>query len=126
MTLAASVRNYAHPPDELTTLRNGFLERLSNNATALTRYRSLLEGGMARRDTLSRVRDMAHSLAGAGGIYGFAEISAAASALEEAAIAALDAPTGVDIVARRLDHLLAGFPATTGIQRNIPPLALNA
>jgi CheY-like chemotaxis protein len=126
MTLAASVRNYANPPDELATLRGGFLRRLIDDAAALTRYRSLLESGMPRRDALTGIKDMAHSLAGAGGIYGFAEISAAAGTLEEAAIAALEAPAGVDIVARALDHLLANIPAATNVQRSISPLAISA
>jgi hypothetical protein len=68
---------------------------------------------------------MAHSLAGAGGIYGFPQISEAAGILEEAAIAAIDAPASVTGVADALDHLLACLPAETG-QSNIKPSVINA
>ncbi len=126
MTLAVSVRNYVHRPcDELATLRNGFLQRLINDAAALARYRSALETGTQQQDTLTGIRDMAHSLAGAGGIYGFPEISEAAGALEGAAIAARDAPADVDTVTCALDHLLGSFPGA-GVQRTIPPLAATA
>jgi CheY-like chemotaxis protein/HPt (histidine-containing phosphotransfer) domain-containing protein len=85
MTLAASVRSYVQPlRDSLDHLRKQFLERIKNDGAALSQDRNALKGGPRRRDTLDRIQRVAHSLSGAGGIYGFAELSDAAAALEDA------------------------------------------
>lgn len=93
MTLAASVRSYmqaAHDP--LEDLRAGFLERLRKDATALTEDRVALNEGGRQASTLNQIKRMAHSLSGAGGIYGFVEISDAAAALEDAVMGELMNP----------------------------------
>jgi two-component system OmpR family response regulator len=94
MTLAASVRSYVQPAqDPLDDLRAGFLQRVRKDAAALSEDRLLLKAGSRLPGTLDRIKRIAHSLSGAGGIYGFAEISDAAAALEDAAVAEL-ADTG--------------------------------
>jgi CheY-like chemotaxis protein len=90
MTLAASVRSYVQPAhDPLDDLRAGFLQRVKRDATALSEDRLLLKDGNRLPGTLDRIKRIAHGLSGAGGIYGFAEISDAAAALEDAVIAEL-------------------------------------
>jgi CheY-like chemotaxis protein len=90
MTLAASVRSYMQPAhDPLRDVRAGFLQRVKKDAAALAQDRLVLKAGNRLPGTLDHVKRIAHGLAGAGGIYGFAEISDAAAALEDAAIAEL-------------------------------------
>src|ERR1700688_2297334 len=93
-TLAASVRSYVQPAhDPMDDLRAGFLLRVKKDAAALSQDRMALKEGNRLPGTLDRIKRIAHGLSGAGGIYGFAEISDAAAALEDAAIAEL-ADTG--------------------------------
>jgi two-component system OmpR family response regulator len=93
MTLAASVRSYVQPAhDPLDDLRAGFLQRVKKDATTLSQDRLVLKGGNRLTGTLDRIKHVAHGLAGAGGIYGFAEISDAAAALEDAVMAELADP----------------------------------
>jgi CheY-like chemotaxis protein len=90
MTLAASVRSYVRPAhDPLDDLRAGFLQRVKKDAATLSQDRLVLKGGNRPTGTLDRIKHIAHGLSGAGGIYGFAEISDAAAALEDAVIAEL-------------------------------------
>jgi two-component system OmpR family response regulator len=90
MTLAASVRSYMQPVrDPLDDLRAGFLQRVKKDAAALSQDRLALKDGGRLPGTLDRIKRVAHGLSGAGGIYGFAEISDAAAALEDAVIAEL-------------------------------------
>jgi hypothetical protein len=94
MTLAASVRSYLQPPhDPMDDLRAGFLLRVKKDTAALSQDRMVLKDGNRLPGTLDRIKRIAHGLSGAGGIYGFAEISDAAAALEDAVIAEL-ADTG--------------------------------
>jgi CheY-like chemotaxis protein len=93
MTLSASVRSYVQPAhDPMDHLRAGFLLRVKKDAASLSGERLVLRGGDRVKSTLDRVKHIAHGLAGAGGIYGFAEISDAAAALEDAIIAELADP----------------------------------
>jgi CheY-like chemotaxis protein len=93
MTLAASVRSYVQPAhDPLEDLRAGFLQRVKRDAATLAADRLVLKDGTRLPDTLDRIKRIAHALSGAGGIYGFAEISDAAAALEDAAVAELADP----------------------------------
>jgi CheY-like chemotaxis protein/HPt (histidine-containing phosphotransfer) domain-containing protein len=90
MTLAASVRSYVQPThDPMNDLRADFLLRVKRDAAALSEDRLALKDGSRLPVTLDRIKRVAHALSGAGGIYGFAEISDAAAALEDAAIAEL-------------------------------------
>lgn len=107
MTLAALVRSYAPQADHrLDALRNVFLQRVNDDAAALTEHRSALKDGAAAPDALAGIRSIAHGLAGAGGIYGFCEIGDAAAALEEAVIADGNG-SGTIGIASALDHLFA-------------------
>jgi HPt (histidine-containing phosphotransfer) domain-containing protein len=94
MSLGASLRSYVQPvQDPLHDLRAQFLQRVKKDAAVLCEHRLALKAGNRLPDALSRIKRMAHGLSGAGGIYGFAELSDAAAALEDAVIAEL-ADTG--------------------------------
>jgi CheY-like chemotaxis protein/HPt (histidine-containing phosphotransfer) domain-containing protein len=107
MTLAASVRSYVQPArDPLDDLRAGFLQRVKKDAAALSEDRLMLKAGNRVPNTLERIKRIAHGLSGAGGIYGFAEISAAAADLEDAIIAELAEPRSDEAVGSALDRLI--------------------
>jgi len=111
MTLAASVRDYLQPaPDPLADLRASFLQRVRRNIAALAEDHAALKRGDARPHTLEWIRDVAHSLSGAGGIYGFPEISDAAAAVEDAALALLAAAGSDAMLLHALDALVALAP----------------
>jgi CheY-like chemotaxis protein len=103
MTLAASVHSYVPPIDPMVELRVAFLQRARKDATALAGLRTALQGSTDAPATLSGIKQIAHGLSGAGGIFGFAEISDSAAALEAEII---DAGAGVGIVPA-LDRLLS-------------------
>lgn len=108
MTLAAAVRAYIRPSNgRLGSMRELFLQRVNGDAAALAKHRTALRNGTTAPATLSGIRDIAHGLAGAGGIFGYCEISNAAAALEEAVIAERDGSQTVDGIASALDRLLA-------------------
>ena len=87
MTLAASVRSYLRPANNpLDELINGFLRRVERDMAQLSADKLALTDGVRVANTLDRMKCLAHGLSGAGGIYGFAEISNAAAALEDAII----------------------------------------
>jgi CheY-like chemotaxis protein len=103
MTLAASVHSYVDLPDDpLDELRGAFLHRVKKDAIALAGLRAALQGGTDAPATLSGIKQIAHGLAGAGGIFGFAEISDTAAALETT----IEPGAGVGIVPA-LDRLLS-------------------
>jgi CheY-like chemotaxis protein len=108
MTLAASVRSYVQPAhDPMEDLRAGFLQRVKRDAAALSVDRLVLEGGNRLPGTLDRIKRLAHGLSGAGGIYGFTEISNAAAELEDAVIAELADPGPGEATDLALDGLIA-------------------
>jgi CheY-like chemotaxis protein len=108
MTLAASVRSYVQPaPDPIKDLRAGFLKRVRNDAATLSEDRGVLKTGSRPPGTLDRIKRTAHGLSGAGGIYGYAEISEAAADLEDAVIAELSGPGHVEETDRALDGLIS-------------------
>jgi CheY-like chemotaxis protein/HPt (histidine-containing phosphotransfer) domain-containing protein len=93
MTLAASVRSYLRPAkNPLDELIKGFLRRVERDVAELSADRLALTDGRRIPGTLDRMKSLAHGLSGAGGIYGFAEISDAAAALEDALINELTGP----------------------------------
>jgi CheY-like chemotaxis protein len=107
MTLAASVRHYLPDVvDPLKQLRAGFLQRVSRDIAALSQDRDALAAGGRLPHTMDRIKQTAHSLSGAGGIYGFAEISDAAAALEDAAIAWIEGDGSSARLSRVLDELI--------------------
>jgi CheY-like chemotaxis protein len=107
MTLAASVRSYVQPAHgPIDGLRAGFLKRVRKDAASLSVDRVALMDGSRLPSTLDRIKRTAHGLSGAGGIYGFAEISEAAADLEDAVIAELADPAHGDETDRALDGLI--------------------
>ena len=118
MTLAASVRAYVQPANgRLGAMRNVFLLRANNDAAALARHRSALTNGTTAPATLAEIKHIAHGLAGAGGIFGFDEISDTAAALEEAVIVELklNGSGTVEGIARAIDCLLTCIETTSDL-----------
>jgi two-component system OmpR family response regulator len=108
MTLAASVRSYVQPArDPMEDLRAGFLLRVRKDVVSLSEQRLLLRDGNRPPDVLDRIKRIAHGLSGAGGIYGFAEISDAAATLEDAVIAELADPGHGEATDAALDGLIS-------------------
>ncbi|HZS63419.1 MAG TPA: response regulator [Xanthobacteraceae bacterium] len=83
LTLAAAMREQLRGAG-LSRLRGGFVRRLRADAEALTQCRADLAGSDTRAAALEQAATYAHALAGAAGIFGFADISAAAAKLESA------------------------------------------
>jgi two-component system OmpR family response regulator len=107
MTLAASVRSYVQPAhDPLEDLRAGFLQRVGRDVVSLSEHRRALKDGSRPPDVLDRIKCIAHGLSGAGGIYGFAEISDAAAALEDAVIDEIADPGTGQQTDLALDNLI--------------------
>jgi len=126
MTLVSSVRGYVHTlHDEICALRHRFIQRLINDAATLAEYRNRLGNTATLGTTLILIKETAHSLAGAGGIYGFPEIGDAASKLEDATMTALETPTSIDGVLGALDQLLIFLNAEKGVT-NLQSLVINA
>ena len=107
MTLAESVRRYVRPSKTaMASLRGGFLERARRDAAALMPYRAALRPDGHSVPALEQVRSIAHSLAGAGGIFGFPAISQKSATLASAAEAMLEATGATADVEHALDELL--------------------
>jgi CheY-like chemotaxis protein len=127
MTLARSVREFLpREADPLEALRAGFLRRVRRDVSVLVKARDGCKAGAMPPPAMDRIKQLAHSLAGAGGIYGYAEISDAAAALEDAAIATL-AGSGSDAeFARAIDELIRHAKAEANGQRHArEPLRVN-
>jgi CheY-like chemotaxis protein len=108
MTLAESVKNFVRPSKiSLAALRHGFLDRARHDAAALAPYRAALAPDGHSVAALEQVKTIAHSLAGAGGIFGFPGISEKAAVLARVTDAMLDGTGGATDVAGALDDLLA-------------------
>jgi CheY-like chemotaxis protein len=108
MTLAASVRSYVQPAeDPLEELRAGFLRRIKKDATALSALRTAHMDETDWAASLAAIRQIAHGLAGAGGIFGFAEISDAAAAVEDEVITEIANPGLGESLGYALDLLIS-------------------
>jgi CheY-like chemotaxis protein/HPt (histidine-containing phosphotransfer) domain-containing protein len=116
MTLAASVRSYVQPAhDPMDDLRAGFLQRVRKDVVSLSEGRLLLRNGNRPADVLDLIKRTAHGLSGAGGIYGFAEISDAAATLEDAVIAELADPGHGEVTDAALDGLISCAESCGGL-----------
>jgi CheY-like chemotaxis protein len=125
MTLAGKVRSYpGMRHDDVHVLKHRFLHRVRNDSALLERYRTAIENASVPPGTLTSIRDIAHGLAGAGGIYGFPEISETAAVLEEVASAMLEKPPSIDMVIQAIDHLLACLRSASR-RPNINSLVIN-
>jgi CheY-like chemotaxis protein len=105
MALAAEVRRYVPFDGALSPVREDFLERLNADACALSACRHWLSGGRSE-PALMRINEIAHALAGAGGIYGFAGITCDSAALSDAAERNLAGHARQIEVEQALDRLL--------------------
>jgi CheY-like chemotaxis protein len=84
LALAAEVRSFIAVEGVLSPAREGFLRRLRDDASMLSACSEHLRRTQPET-ALIRIHEIAHSLAGAGGIFGFAGISCASAALSDAA-----------------------------------------
>lgn len=84
LKLAAEVRRFVAVEGVLSPAREGFFRRLEADACALSDCRVRLKQRQPE-PALIRINQIAHSLAGAGGIFGFAGITCASAALSDAA-----------------------------------------
>ena len=87
MGLAARLRGCVSTLDPFEALRSSFILRADTDAIKLSRLEALLAADMMSQPALAEIGSIAHRLAGAGGIFGFAELSEAASVLEETILA---------------------------------------
>jgi two-component system OmpR family response regulator len=115
MTLAFVVRSHLQAI-RLETLRSAFVQRAKSDAASLASCRLSL-GEQAGAATVDRIREIAHGLAGAAGLFGFHQISDDAAALEEAVVARL----GGDDTPRELTHALDRLMSRMQAQWNAPP-----
>ena len=109
-TLAATLRRFVAVEGVLAPARDNFMRRLRADATALSACRRDLTSTPAQT-ALMRINRIAHALAGAGGIYGFAGITSDSAALSDAAESHLAGRARPSEVARALDRLLARIGA---------------
>jgi len=107
ITLAAAVRSFLPEADSLLALKMGFLDRLRKDLLALSVFRGAFDRRVDMPATLAGIRHIAHGLAGAGGIFGFSELSDASAALEDAVIAELNCPGSVDAIRSAHDFLIS-------------------
>jgi hypothetical protein len=105
MTLPEMIRGHLRAAG-LATLRLGFCRRLRRDAAVLKRCRADLVDASAMPVALERIRMFAHALAGAAGIFGFQQITAAAAALESATRKSMHEGAAIG-VQDTLDALLA-------------------
>ena len=116
MTLAASVRSFIPLSDDpFDELRGAFLQRVQKDANALTSLRLALQDGSSATDALSEIKHIAHGLAGAGGIFGFAEISDIAAGLEDEVVHELTGSGSGERIVPALDRLLSRLETTIAI-----------
>jgi len=80
----------------LAALRRRFLDRATTESEALEGIASELEAGGQPAQAQQQIRRIAHSLAGAGGSFGFATISSCAAELEEFVSDVPDSPDLAD------------------------------
>ena len=116
MTLAASVRSFIPLPDDpFDELRSAFLQRVQKDANTLTILRLALRYSSSATDALSGIKYIAHGLAGAGGIFGFAEISDTAAALEDEIVRQHRGFGSGQRIVPALDRLLSRLEATIAV-----------
>jgi CheY-like chemotaxis protein len=110
LTLAAAVRRVVPAEGVLAPAREGFLQRLRADANKLSAWRMSL--AQTPSDTaVIRINEIAHALAGAGGIFGFAGITCASAALSAAAESNLAGRAKPIEVERALNRLLERISA---------------
>jgi hypothetical protein len=103
--LAAELRRFVPLESALAAARESFLLRLKADAFALSLCREWLSD-YTPKAVLMQISEIAHAVAGAGGIYGFAGIGCESAALSEAAQNRLAGRTRGADVEQALDRLL--------------------
>lgn len=103
--LAGQLRRFVPVEGALAAARENFLLRLNADAYALSLCRQWLSD-YAPKPVLVRIHEIAHALAGAGGIYGFAGITCEAAALSDAAESRLAGQASCEDVEEALARLL--------------------
>ena len=108
LTLAASVRNCMQAPDDrFAGPRTRFLTRArDDDLITLARDKGELADGATATAALNHMIIIAHRLAGGGGTVGLPEISVAATALEQCAMAMLAGTGTVSNVEAALSNLV--------------------
>lgn len=119
VALAATLRAHIAPPPvtRLGEMRQEFLQRVDDDLIAMARHWSAMGDRTDVSSSLVGIRSIAHKLAGAGGIFGFDEISEAAATLEEAVIHGCDGSGSVSEIGAALDRVMACAEAKGGIQK---------
>jgi CheY-like chemotaxis protein len=103
--LPAQLRRFVPLEGALAPARESFLQRLDADTSALSDCRRRLSR-TAPEPVLRRINEIAHALAGAGGIYGFAGVSCEAAALSGTAEDVLAGRARLIDVERALDRLI--------------------
>jgi CheY-like chemotaxis protein len=119
--LPVTLRGFIPLEGVLAAARESFLLRLDADACALAGCRRWLFQAGAHA-ALARIVEIAHALAGAGGIYGFAGLSREAAALCSAAEDCLAGRGGRDNVVAGLDRLIARISPYDRAASTAPPL----
>ncbi|MDR3423051.1 MAG: response regulator [Xanthobacteraceae bacterium] len=110
LTSAAEVRRFVAVEGILSPVREGFMQRLRADADALAAWRAQLTRTPTQA-AVTRIGEIAHSLAGAGGVYGFAGITCASAALSAAVERHLAGRAKPVDVERALNRLLERISA---------------
>jgi CheY-like chemotaxis protein len=105
LALGVEVRRFVPLEGTLSSARQNFLYRVAADADALTACRPWLSHNRSEA-ALRRICAIAHALAGAGGIYGFAGITCESAALCDVANRYLAGGAGRVDVERALDRRL--------------------
>ncbi len=119
MTFVASVRSYlptetneaVHKSFVRREMCKSFVCRAKMDAAALIPYGSALDERLHSPVALRRIRDIAHGLAGAGGVFGFEQLSSEAEALEDAIIAQINGHGALGDVRNAIGAVLAEIDA---------------
>jgi chemotaxis protein histidine kinase CheA len=107
MTLAHTARTYVTPVGAgIASLRGNFMRRARHDGSTLAPLRAALLPDSYSNPAIEQIRSIAHSLAGAGGIFGYPSISTGADRLARTADAALQGSAAPRDIMRALDDLL--------------------
>ena len=107
ISLAPSMRGYLQKTGRnLASLRKLFITRARDDASALEKYRTELLDEQQSLTAPARIKEIAHGLAGSGGIFDFPSVSVDAGALEDAVTALINGPGNIDEVSDSIAALL--------------------
>jgi CheY-like chemotaxis protein len=105
MSLSELVR-YHITSSKLAALTNGFDSRLRADLATLVRFRMKLRDNRMSANQTELLKSCAHKLSGAAGIFGYQDVSDAASRLEESVLAERSGLAQTGITEARLDELV--------------------